>query len=325
MDKNFKAKVAGFYGIENIKPIPGHKGGRNQAFRCPRGILRVSCLKDRRLEDYLAEVEFVRYLAEKGAPVADVLPSLNGKLVEELEYEDRRAYVSLFQAAPGTLLADNGYRYREGAPLKEYFYNTGQALGRIHRLSKAYEPSHRRIEYFDKYNMDYIHRLIPNSCLELKEAVAQRLEAFRALPMDREAYGLVHFDYSDGNYHVNMENGDITVFDFDNCMYCWYMFDLANLWIHGWGWCMGEQDMGRRREIMDGYFSSILAGYRSETALREDMEEQLQLFIDMVHIENIVDEFECALREGAEVDPEDIENPAKCLIEGIPFAGFFQD
>ena len=51
------------------------------------------------------------------------------------------------------------------------------------------------------------------------------------------------------------------------------------------------------------------------------MLEQLQLFIDMVHIENIVDEFECAVREGEEVDPEDIEDAAKCLVENIPYAG----
>ena len=40
------------------------------------------------------------------------------------------------------------------------------------------------------------------------------------------------------------------------------------------------------------------------------------------YIENIVDEFECAIREGEELDYEDIEDAAENLIESIPYAGF---
>ena len=68
-----------------------------------------------------------------------------------LNRTEKRFYVSLFEYAKGTLLSDNGYRYREGAPLEEYFYNTGKALGAIHRLSKQYRPVHRRPEFSDKY------------------------------------------------------------------------------------------------------------------------------------------------------------------------------
>jgi hypothetical protein len=40
-----------------------------------------------------------------------------------------------------------------------------------------------------------------------------------------------------------------------------------------------------------------------------------------VLIENIVDEFEVCAREGEEMDPEDIEDAARCLINRIPYAG----
>ena len=55
--------------------------------------------------------------------------------------------------------------------------------------------------------------------------------------------------------------------------------------------------------------------------LKEKLLAKLPLFIDMVLIENIVDAFECSAREGEELDYEDIENPAECLIQGIPYAG----
>ena len=56
----------------------------------------------------------------------------------------------------------------------------------------------------------------------------------------------------------------------------------------------------------------------------EEMLKKLPLFIDMVLIENIVDEFECCEREGEEFDYEDIEGAARCLIGSIPYAGLGQ-
>ncbi len=308
-------------------PVSGHEGGRNRIVIVRRNgenryVLRISALGDRSENDYLAETEFVRFLAENGAPVADVIPSVRGRLVERVEADGRAVYVSLFAWAKGMLMAENGYRYREGAPLSEYFYNTGRALGAIHRLSRTYAPVHPRPDYFDKYNMTHLDRLIPGEYDELKRAVARRLEAFRALPMDKRCYGLVHFDFSDGNWHIDMDTGAITVFDFDNCMNGWYMFDLANLWLHNEGWTRWETDPGQRFARMRQCFELQLQGYRAETELPEEMLEKLPLFIDMVLIENIVDELECCAREGEAPDWEDIAGAAKCLIHDIPYAGF---
>ena len=332
--KKILEQVKALYSMEDctFTPVSGHEGGRNQIVIVSRNgekqyVLRISALGDRSENDYLAETEFVRFLAENGAPVADVILSVNGKLVEcmEADADGKAVYVSLFAYAKGMLIADNGYRYREGVPLSEYFYNTGKALGAIHRLSKIYMPVHKRPDYFDKYNMAYINRLIYDEYSELKTAIAKRLDEFHTLPMDKSCYGLVHFDFSDGNYHIDMDTGAITVFDFDNCMNCWYMFDLANLWTHNEGWTRQETDPDKRFALMQQCFDLQLQGYRTETEIPDEMLNKLPLFIDMVLIENIVDEFECSMREGEELDYEDIEDAAECLINGIPYAGIGQE
>ena len=330
----------------DCREVEGHEGGRNRIFICSKGgekefVLRISATGDRREKDYLAETDFVHYLAENGAPVADVIPSAGGKFVEIIDGADSSeasdctdsiaagdggaapVFISLFEYAKGMLLVDNGYRYREGAPLSEYFFNTGKTLGKIHALSKNFElvADHHRPDYFDKYNIEYINQLIPDKYSEIKSAIAARLKKFRTLPIDAQSYGLVHFDFSDGNYHIDMDTGAIKVFDFDNCLYCWYMFDLANLWLHNEGWCRHEPDPGKCFTLMQQCFDLQLQGYKSETDLPEEMLEKLPLFIDMVLIENIVDEFECAAREGEELDYEDIEDAAECLIHEIPYAG----
>ena len=77
------------YSLENCSftPVSGHEGGRNQIVIVSRNgekqyVLRISALGDRRENEFLGEAEFVRYLAENGAPVTDVIPSVKGKLVE---------------------------------------------------------------------------------------------------------------------------------------------------------------------------------------------------------------------------------------------------
>ncbi|MBO4927416.1 MAG: phosphotransferase [Clostridiales bacterium] len=304
--------------------IPGHDGGRNVVFVVEKDgvkyVLRLSPMEDRKEEDFLAEVEFVHYLAQHGAPVADVVPSVNGKLVESYTSK-KTAFISLFEYAKGKLLWENQYRYREGVPIEEYFYNTGKTLGVIHRLSKQYEPVHRRMDYFDKYNKEYIDRLIPEKYADLKKAICHKLDMFSELPRDKKDYGLVHFDFSDGNYHIDFDTGDITVFDFENSLYCWYMYDLANLWIYGEGWCRFIRKKADKKAFWQHYFDTILEGYRSETDVSEELLSRLPLFIDMVLIENIVDEFECCARAGEKIDFKDIKAKAKCLIKGIPFEG----
>jgi len=44
---------------------------------------------------------------------------------------------------------------------------------------------------------------------------------------------MIHFDYNDGNYSIDFDTGQITVYDFDNSLFGWYMYNLADLWGNG--------------------------------------------------------------------------------------------
>lgn len=318
--------------------IHGHEGGRNLVFRLGgERVLRVSRLTDRTVDDYLAETEYVRYLAENGASVADVCASANGRFVEIFEDKDERCAISAFKTAKGDQIADHGYRYIDGAPLEEYWFNTGKVLGKMHALSVNYRPAHHRFDFFDKYNEAYFDKLIPDSLMcpllregpvgrEVKEKLNALLAKLRRLPRGTGKYGMIHFDYSDGNYNIDYTNGNITVFDFDNCRTGWYLFDLANLWAHGVGWIAWNADADERRRYMDRYMRTVLDGYRSEMALDDDSLNDLTLMVDAVRMENIIDEFEVELAEDGrpECDGEQAYR-IKGLLESVPFMGFFSD
>ena len=318
--------------------VPGHKGGRNLVFRLGADrVLRLSALTDRTEEDYLAETEYVHYLAGNGASVADAYPSVNGRFAEILADGESRCAAAVFQTAQGDQIADHGYRYREGAPLEEYWFNTGKTLGKIHALSVCYRPEHPRFDFFDRYNEAYFDRLIPDAFAsaflggkpagrDIKEKLRGLLDKLRLLPRNAEQYGMIHFDYSDGNYNIDYENGKITVFDFDNCRTGWYLFDLANLWAHGVGWVAWNADATQRRRFMDRYMDVTLQGYRTEMRLSDEMLAMLPLMVDAVRMENIIDEFEAnPAGEGAPGCDGEQAYRLKGLLEDAPFMGFFSD
>ncbi|MGE7624052.1 phosphotransferase [Viridibacillus sp. NPDC096237] len=137
---------------------------------------------------------------------------------------------------------------------------------------------------------------------------------------------MVHFDYNDGNYSIDFDTGQITVYDFDNSCYCWYMFDLAGLWTHGVGWIQFEPDAGKRKKFMDNYFETVLEGYKSETRIENSILDKLPLFIQVTVMEGIVDAFEVMRNNGEEPEcDEELSYLIKCLEDDIPYKGFFHE
>ncbi len=324
--------VTKLYGLEGyeIKLVNAHIGGRNVVYTCDKEgdnkIIRIAFLNDRSREDFLGEVEYIRYLFEHGGSVSDVVNFQRGNLMEEITHNNHTFFVCLFEKAKGKMLAENNYRYREGVPITEYYYNSGKVLGKLHQLSKSYNPVHRRYSFFDKYNVEYINKLIPDSLSLLKERIIELLKELEGLKKNRESFGMVHFDYSDGNYMIDFDTGQITVFDFDNSCFCWYMYDLANLWVHGVGWIQFEQDASKRKKFMDDYFETVLEGYQSETEIEESILKNLPLFIKVTLMESIVDEFEVMRNAGEEPEcDEELSYRIKCLEDDIPYMGFFHD
>ncbi|MCL6658596.1 MULTISPECIES: phosphotransferase enzyme family protein [Paenibacillus] len=327
------ALVSELFDLEgyNIQLIPPHEGGRNVVYTCEQEgreslILRVSFLPDRKREDYIAELEYVRYLFEHGASVSNVVSSKKGFLLEEITYDEHTFFVCMFVKAKGKLLVENHYQYREGVPLTEYYYNSGKVLGKMHQLSKGYTPVHRRHHLIDNYSGEYIDNLVPESFPLLKEKMVELLNTLQGLDTNQETFGMIHFDYNDGNYSIDFDTGQITVYDFDNSCFGWYMYDLADLWTHGVGWVQFEPDADKRRQFMDDYFQNALAGYTSETKIEDSMLEKLPLFIQVTLLENILGQFEEMQRAGEEPEADEaLLYLIKCLEEDIPYKGFFHE
>jgi Ser/Thr protein kinase RdoA (MazF antagonist) len=90
--------------------------------------------------------------------------------------------------------------------------------------------------------------------------------ALSALPRDGEHFGMIHADLHDGNLLVD---GDaLTIIDFDDAAFGWYLYDLAVAITHH----QGEPGF-------DGLRSALLAGYRSRRDFPDDQAALLPMFV----------------------------------------------
>lgn len=334
-DVNVFPFVRDLYGLDGYEARPIDRGyeiceGQNAVYCCEKEgedtkILRIS-LNDRSREDLMAEAEYIRYLYENSGSVSNVITSRNGNLFEEITVNNVTCFINLFEKAKGKKFDENGYRYRKGVPITEHHYIIGKTLGKLHQLSKEYVPVHRRYSFLDKHKTEYINQLIPDSYALLKSKLNGLLKGLEEFGFGREVYGMIHFDYNDSNYSIDFETGQITVYDFDNSCFGWYMYDLAYVWMYAVGWIQQEKEPVKRKTHMDDFFKTVLEGYRSETELEERLAEKLPFFINAVILDLIVEAFEYIQKNGEEPDYDfDLSYLIKCIEDDISYMGFFHE
>ncbi len=220
-------------------------------------ILRVGHSIRRNVTLIQGEVDWINYLAAGGAGVAKAVPSQNGELVELAD-----------DGCGGHFLATAFVKAQGGPPWEQPGWNTapiieryGQLVGRIHALSKKYvlpDPSWKRPEWDDPIMLE--DQWLPDSEAVAREKFRDILAYLRALPKDQETYGLIHFDVHPGNFFMDAA-GNITLFDFDDCNYSWYMNDIAIVLFYN---IMGGNN---NSEFAKMFITSFLRGYQQENAI----------------------------------------------------------
>lgn len=329
------APAASLYGVPvpALTLYPDYLGCQNLVYdytlHDQAQILRVTFKTDRPLNQVEAEVDFITYLSDHGVRVSKAVPSNRGNPVEALQVNGQMFIIVSFEKARGMRVPDNHYRYREGGTLEEYCQNWGQILGQMHRLTRQYvprSPARTRPNWVDLYPPGRIRSCIPPAWTVIHRKFSELFSRLSALPKPPDAYGLIHADMNDGNFCVNYENGDITLFDFDDCSYGWFVYELASAWEGFMGRAMFQPEPAKRKELMDHYFEEILKGYQRENSLDAFWLEQLPLFIKVIEMESLVGRMEYWQNDGPEIPPEDqgeVDYLIHCITHDIPYMGLF--
>ena len=121
-------------------------------------ILRISHSLHRTSDLTQGEIEWVNYLAANGVPAARAVPSERGNLVEPIAAGDGSHFTAVsFERARGN--HPTKVDWQDGLAVK-----LGQIVGRMHALTKDFEPSDvrfRRHEWCDDYPDGFAAMYLP--------------------------------------------------------------------------------------------------------------------------------------------------------------------
>jgi amicoumacin kinase len=238
-------------------------------------ILRLGHSLRRSPDLIRGEVDWINYLAAGGASVAQAVLSENGNLVELIDDGQGEQFLATaFVRAPGGGVSEMG------GWSEALMVNYGRLLGRIHALSKQYRPANpawQRPQWHDPINNDVYAALS-----QAKSVVAQRyrivFDHLLALPRDAESYGMIHQDAHAGNFFVD-ENGRITLFDFDDCVYGHFAYDLAMVLFYALTNRADAEAFGRF------FWPLFWRGYRQENHLEEHWLAEIPHFMKLREID----------------------------------------
>ncbi len=268
----------------------------------------------RRSENLIrGEVDWINYLHRGGASVSRAILAEHGNLVVPVDDgEGAKFLATAFTKAkgkpPGKDDLDPGFYRRYG-----------RLLGKMHALAKSYQPAEKAWKRFewDGQELSEIQALPAEGESLVIDQYTELREHLAALPRSRESYGLIHQDAHLGNLFVDQQ-GDITLFDFDDCAYSWFMNDIAIVLFYI---VLGREDQAA---FTRDFLTHFLGGYRLENEFDHQWLQEIPYFLKLREID-----LYAVIHRSFDVDNIDhpwvamfMENRKQRIENEVPFIDF---
>ena len=224
------------------------------------------------------EVDWINHLARGGVSVARAIPSENGKLVEVIDDSQGGQFlVTAFIKAKGQQPWVAGWTSTR-------YENYGRLIGKMHALAVDYRPvpAWQRPEWNDA-SMQFIEMYLPKSEVIAHQKYRSVLEHIHSLPKDNASYGLIHQDAHQNNFFIDAA-GALTLFDFDDCAYSWFINDIAIVLFYI---SMDAEELGfpDSASFTHEFLIHFLRGYRQSYALSPAWLKEIPVFLKLRELE----------------------------------------
>lgn len=193
-------------------------------------FLRLTPNRLRTKNQIEAELDFVVFLHKNNVNAALPISSDNRRLIERISFGEKSLFACVFEEAKG-----EHFKYASAESNKEHFRLRGRMLGQIHELSKIYIPhsNFRRFAWHDDALLTKINEFLPASEKIVWREYEKLKEQLQDYPKSYQTFGLIHGDFGETNYRYQSDR--LNVFDFDDCCYHWFIYDVAvTIYPHGW-------------------------------------------------------------------------------------------
>lgn len=235
-------------------------------------ILRLTHCSHRTIEMVEAELDWLNHLSKHGVSVAMAIRSNHDRLGEVIETGDSYFIASLFEKAPGHMVTDQTGEW--GVAL---FEEWGRTIGKMHQATTQYQSTANIAKRPFWYENDLVvnfSKYIPIGQNRVREKAKKHFTLLKKLPCESNQFGLIHGDVHSGNFFVQ-DGKRITVFDFDDTEFHWFVSDIAISLYYSLWW---TKDVDHQT-FAKTYMKAFLKGYRKEYDLDQEWIARIPIFM----------------------------------------------
>jgi len=234
-------------------------------------ILRIGHSDHREYDMIRAELDWMNFLAKNRADVSIPIKSSVGEFVEIVKVSDGSYFtVTAYEKAKGSRQTTENID-------DDFCFEYGRAIGKLHNLTKKYKVTEgipKRYEWHQDILFENGASFLPKEDKYIIEKYNELIAYLKELPKDTDSYGLIHTDIHFGNFFV--DNNKLTIFDFDDCSYKWFISDIAIAIFYLTAFGM---DSDKRNSFVKEFLSSFMKGYNVENKLDQFWIKELKNFI----------------------------------------------
>jgi len=263
--------------IEEISKLSG--GYQNEVYEYKVGeahrVLRITRSNHREIDELKSEMDIIESFYQAGILVSIPIYSINEKKIEEVLVNDEKFYITSFTKAEGhPLNVTDPSKWNE-----KFFQKWGKIMGKMHTLVKNsnYQTYKRNHWGSDNNQINETTNFLSQISDQMTKAYECLIKEISLLPKENDTYGLIHNDFHQGNFLV--KDGEMTIFDFDDCSFNWFAQDIAVSFYHAvWqGMAFNPENQTFPYEFIKSFFK----GYRNECELKKETIEQIPLFLKL--------------------------------------------
>ncbi|OCA83212.1 hypothetical protein A8F94_19055 [Bacillus sp. FJAT-27225] len=261
-----------------------------------RFFLRYNHESEKSIPQFEAQLDFMSYLSGQGFPVVQAVPTRMGHYIQTVETEEGTYVGVVFREANGMNL--------EVGLTEEKAWEWGKALAHLHSLSSDYQTESLSLKSHETIVAEI--QAILDRHPEEREAFEElgSLKAwFSSLPISKENYGLIHYDFQHDNLFYNEKSRTYEAIDFDDAFYAWYVLDIVTA-LDGFLHCSNDS-------VQTPEVKAFLTGYRSIRPIEESLLKQAEYFHRFANLYK----FARLLRSLEGTDPVNMPDWLKDVVE----------
>lgn len=263
-NSSFAEEIAGLWGYDQ-GTVKYYRSSANFIFIFEKEgkdfYLRFNRSDERDKEIFKEEIKLLNYLNNKVPNIVKPVKSMNNRFIESVKTDLGEYYAVVFEGLEG--------KQCEIEDLDtDQFYIWGRTLGNLHKLINNIpkDTTIKRNSWRDHLN--FMEDSLPEDEALAKKELEEIKRWANNLEIIDDNYGLIHFDFELDN--LRWEDNIISILDFDDCSYNWYVADIA----------FALKDLFKDRiDLTNSDFQEFVKGYESEFKIDKELLNDLSWFM----------------------------------------------